>query len=214
MDMESATLEQFEQFVSNLWLFGMILLLVIGPLMIFVSMRIENRFAKALAMVVSLCFFFGGDVIFVNTVGFCLSEKESIEVVDEREELVESVPIVTLDGTSYISGRISGRSFMGTGRVSGEIHEDDYYTVMAADGNGGYKKRRYDVDCATILFDSSAEDARVEKVAFIKDHKGTATYLLFGRSYEFPLEVEEDYRYEYRIHVPEGSWGEYQFSVN
>ena len=145
----------------------------------------------------------------------CMVSK-SIEVVDEREEIVESTPIVTLDGTSYISGEFGGStSLLGGNRVHGSISEDDYYTVMTADGNGGYKKKRYLASEVTVLFDSSKEDARVERVAIIKDKKVTymsSSSLLFESPIEFPY--EQECQYETRIHIPEGSWGEYQFNVN
>lgn len=145
----------------------------------------------------------------------CMVSK-SIEVVDEREEIVESTPIVTLDGTSYISGEFGGsNSLLGGNRVHGSISEDDYYTVMTADGNGGYKKKRYLASEVTVLFDSSKEDARVERVAIIKDKKVTymsSSSLLFESPIEFPY--EQECQYETRIHIPEGSWGEYQFNVN
>ena len=145
----------------------------------------------------------------------CMVSK-SIEVVDEREEIVESTPIVTLDGTSYISGEFGGsNSLLGGNRVHGSISEDDYYTVMTADGNGGYKKKRYLASEVTVLFDSSKEDARVERVAIIKDKKVTymsSSSLLFESPIEFPY--GQECQYETRIHIPEGSWGEYQFNVN
>lgn len=45
-------------------------------------------------------------VIAFGAISFSLEcmDSKSIEVVDEHEEIVESTPIVTLDGTSYISG--------------------------------------------------------------------------------------------------------------
>lgn len=143
----------------------------------------------------------------------CMDSK-SIEVVDEREEIVESTPIVTLDGTSYISGEFGGsNSLLSGNRVHGSISEDDYYTVMTADGNGGYKKERYLASEVTVLFDSSEEDARVEKVVFIKDKKVTyISSLLLESPIEFPY--GQECQYEMRIHIPEGSWGEYQFNVN
>ena len=145
----------------------------------------------------------------------CMVSK-SIEVVDEREEIVESTPIVTLDGTSYISGEFGGStSLLGGNRVHGNISEDDYYTVMTADGNGGYKKKRYLASEVTVLFDSSKEDARVERVAIIKDKKVTymsSSSLLFESPIEFPY--GQECQYETRIHIPEDSWGEYQFNVN
>ena len=79
--------------------------------------------------------------------------------------------------------------------------------------NGGYKKERYLASEATVLFDSSEEDARVEKVAFIKDKKVTyISSLLLESPIEFPY--GQECQYETRIHIPEGSWGEYQFNVN
>lgn len=146
----------------------------------------------------------------------CMDSK-SIEVVDEREEIVESTPIVTLDGTSYISGEFGGsNSLLSGNRVHGSISEDDYYTVMTADGNGGYKKERYLASEVTVLFDSSEEDARVEKVAFIKDKKVTYRALISSLLLESPIEFPygQECQYEMRIHIPEGSWGEYQFNVN
>lgn len=146
----------------------------------------------------------------------CMASK-SIEVVDEREEIVESTPIVTLDGTSYISGEFGGsNSLLSGNRVHGSISEDDYYTVMTADGNGGYKKERYLASEVTVLFDSSEEDARVEKVAFIKDKKVTYISYISSLLLESPIEFpyEQECQYETRIHIPEGSWGEYQFNVN
>lgn len=146
----------------------------------------------------------------------CMYSK-SIEVVDEREEIVESTPIVTLDGTSYISGEFGGsNSLLSGNRVHGSISEDDYYTVMTADGNGGYKKERYLASEVTVLFDSSEEDARVEKVAFIKDKKVTYSSLISSLLLESPIEFPygQECQYETRIHIPEGSWGEYQFNVN
>ena len=154
----------------------------------------------------------------VNALAFSLEcmESKSIEEVGEREEIVESTPIVTLDGTSYISGEFVGStSLLGGNRVHGNISEDDYYTVMTADGNGGYKKKRYLASEVTVLFDSSKEDARVERVAIIKDKKVTymsSSSLLFESPIEFPY--GQECQYETRIHIPEGSWGEYQFNVN
>lgn len=92
------------------------------------------------------------------------SVTESFELRDESVEVEESVQIASLDGNSYISGHIGGHSFMGTGGVSGEINEDDYYTLMVSDGDGGYGKRRYKVDEVKLIFDSTEEDARVEEV--------------------------------------------------
>lgn len=134
--------------------------------------------------------------LFVEGLAFSLEcmESKSIEEVGEREEIVESTPIVTLDGTSYISGEFGGStSLLGGNRVHGNISEDDYYTVMTADGNGGYKKIRYLASEVTVLFDSSKEDARVEKIAIIKDKKVTymsSSSLLFESPIEFPYGQE------------------------
>lgn len=138
------------------------------------------------------------------------SVTESFEFRDESVEVKESVQIVSLDGNSYISGHIGGYSFMGTGGVSGEINEDDYYTVMASDGDGGYGKRRYGVDEVKVIFDSTEEDARVEEVDVVRDYDVT-------RSPFFAFDMKGECReveHQTRIHVPEGSWGEHQFSVN
>lgn len=122
----------------------------------------------------------------------------------------ESVQIASLDGNSYISGHIGGHSFMGTGGVSGEINEDDYYTLMVSDGDGGYGKRRYKVDEVKLIFDSTEEDARVEEVDVVRNYDVT-------RSPFFAFDMKGECReveHQTRIHVPEGSWGEYQFNVN
>lgn len=131
--------------------------------------------------------------------------------------LIAAVPVLfiltgiaSLDGNSYISGHIGGHSFMGTGGVSGEINEDDYYTLMVSDGDGGYGKRRYKVDEVKLIFDSTEEDARVEEVDVVRDYDVT-------RSPFFAFDMKGECReveHQTRIHVPEGSWGEYQFNVN
>lgn len=64
---------------------------------------------------------------------------------------------------------------MGTGGASGGIKEDDAYTVMVSDGNGGYEKRRYGVDEVKVIFDSTEEDARVEEVDVVRDYDVTRT---------------------------------------
>ena len=76
----------------------------------------------------------------VHLDGFC---DRGFRVEGRASRVEESVQIAALDGNSYISGHIGGYSFMGTGGASGEIKEDDAYTVMVSDGNGGYEKRRY-----------------------------------------------------------------------
>ncbi len=94
--------------------------------------------------------------------------------------------------------------------VSGEINEDDYYTLMVSDGDGGYGKRRYKVDEVKLIFDSTEEDARVEEVDVVRDYDVT-------RSPFFAFDMKGECReveHQTRIHVPEGSWGEYQFNVN
>lgn len=103
------------------------------------------------------------------------SMTEVFELKDERVEVEESVQIAALDGNSYISGHIGGYSFMGTGGASGGIKEDDAYTVMVSDGNGGYEKRRYGVDEVKVIFDSTEEDARVEEVDVVRDYDVTRT---------------------------------------
>ena len=138
------------------------------------------------------------------------SVTEAFELKDERVEVEESVQIAALDGNSYISGHIGGYSFMGTGGTSGEIKEDDAYTVMVSDGNGGYEKRRYGVDEVKVIFDSTEEDARVDEVDVVRDYDVT-------RSPFFAFDMKGECReveHQTRIHVPEGSWGEYQFNVN
>lgn len=138
------------------------------------------------------------------------SVTEAFELKDERVEVEESVQIAALDGNSYISGHIGGYSFMGTGGTSGEIKEDDAYTVMVSDGNGGYEKRRYGVDEVKVIFDSTEEDARVYEVDVVRDYDVT-------RSPFFAFDMKGECReveHQTRIHVPEGSWGEYQFNVN
>ena len=138
------------------------------------------------------------------------SVTESFELRDESVEVEESVQIASLDGNSYISGHIGGHSFMGTGGVSGEINEDDYYTLMVSDGDGGYGKRRYKVDEVKLIFDSTEEDARVEEVDVVRNYDVT-------RSPFFAFDMKGECReveHQTRIHVPEGSWGEYQFNVN
>lgn len=138
------------------------------------------------------------------------SVTEAFELKDERVEVEESVQIAALDGNSYISGHIGGYSFMGTGGASGEVKEDDAYTVMVSDGNGGYEKRRYWVDEVKVIFDSTEEDARVEEVDVVRDYDVT-------RSPFFAFDMKGECReveHQTRIHVPEGSWGEHQFSVN
>lgn len=178
----------------------------------------HSKIKKHVARFIYLAVIGIGAVIFVEGLAFSLEcmESKSIEEVGEREEIVESTPIVTLDGTSYISGEFGGStSLLGGNRVHGNISEDDYYTVMTADGNGGYKKKRYLASEVTVLFDSSKEDARVERVAIIKDKKVTymsSSSLLFESPIEFPY--GQECQYETRIHIPEGSWGEYQFNVN
>ena len=122
------------------------------------------------------------------------SVTETFELKDERVEGEESVQIAALDGNSYISGHIGGYSFMGTGGTSGEVKEDDAYTVMVSDGNGGYEKRRYGVDEVDVVRDYDV----TRSPFFAFDMKGECR------------EVE----HQTRIHVPEGSWGEHQFSVN
>lgn len=138
------------------------------------------------------------------------SVTESFELRDESVEVEESVQIASLDGNSYISGHIGGHSFMGTGGVGGEINEDDYYTLMVSDGDGGYGKRRYKVDEVKLIFDSTEEDARVEEVDVVRNYDVT-------RSPFFAFDMKGECReveHQTRIHVPEGSWGEYQFNVN
>lgn len=117
------------------------------------------------------------------------SVTETFELKDERVEGEESVQIAALDGNSYISGHIGGYSFMGT---------------------GGYEKRRYGVDEVKVIFDSTEEDARVEEVDVVRDYDVT-------RSPFFAFDMKGECReveHQTRIHVPEGSWGEHQFSVN
>lgn len=178
----------------------------------------HSKIKKHVARFIYLAVIGVGAVIFVEGLSLSLEcmYSKSVEEMDEREEMVESTPIVTLDGTSYISGEFVGSNSLFSGnRVHGSISEDDYYTVMTADGNGGYKKRRYLASEVTVLFDSSEEDARVEKVAIIKDKKVTymsSSSLLFESPIEFPY--GQECQYETRIHIPEGSWGEYQFNVN
>lgn len=138
------------------------------------------------------------------------SVTETFELKDERVEGEESVQIAALDGNSYISGHIGGYSFMGTGGTSGEVKEDDAYTVMVSDGNGGYGKRRYGVDEVKVIFDSTEEDARVEEVDVVRDYDVT-------RSPFFAFDMKgrcREVEHQTRIHVPEGSYGEYQFNVN
>jgi hypothetical protein len=138
------------------------------------------------------------------------SVTESFEFRDESVEVEESVQIAALDGNSYISGHIGGYSFMGTGGASGEVKEDDAYTVMVSDGNGGYEKRRYGVDEVKVIFDSTEEDARVEEVDVVRNYDVT-------RSPFFAFDMKGECReveHQTHIHVPEGSWGEHQFSVN
>ena len=138
------------------------------------------------------------------------SVTEAFELKDERVEVEESVRIAALDGSSYISGHIGGYSIMGTGGTSGEVKEDDAYTVMVSDGNGGYEKRRYKVDEVKLIFDSTEEDARVEEVDVVRNYDVT-------RSPFFAFDMKGECReveHQTRIHVPEGSWGEYQFNVN
>ena len=128
----------------------------------------HSKIKKHVARFIYLAVIGIGGVIFVEGLAFSLEcmESKSIEEVGEREEIVESTPIVTLDGTSYISGEFGGStSLLGGNRVHGNISEDDYYTVMTADGNGGYKKKRYLASEVTVLFDSSKEDARVERIS-------------------------------------------------
>lgn len=128
----------------------------------------------------------------------------------EREELRESIPIAALEGGTYISGSVLGGSFMGTGVVSGEIKEDDYYTVMVSDGDGGYEKRRYKADDVTVVFDSTEEDARVEEVDVVRDYAAApAPFRAFGLRCEV-REVE----HQTRIHLPEGSYGDHKYNVN
>lgn len=99
---------------------------------------------------------------------------------------------------------------MGTGGASGGVREDDAYTVMVSDGNGGYEKRRYGVDEVKVIFDSTEEDARVEEVDVVRDYDVTRTPF-----FAFDMKGEcREVEHQTRIHVPEGSWGEHQFSVN
>ena len=138
------------------------------------------------------------------------SVTEAFELKDERVEVEESVQIAALDGNSYISGHIGGYSFMGTGGTSGEVKEDDAYTVMVSDGNGGYEKMRYEADGVKVMFDSTEEDARVEEVDVVRDYDVT-------RSPFFAFDMKgkcREVEHQTRIHVPKGSWGEYQFNVN
>lgn len=82
--------------------------------------------------------------------------------------------------------------------------------MMVSDGNGGYEKRRYGVDEVKVIFDSTEEDARVEEVDVVRDYDVT-------RSPFFAFDMKGECReveHQTRIHVPEGSWGEHQFSVN
>lgn len=91
-----------------------------------------------------------------------------------------------------------------------EVEEDDAYTVMVSDGNGGYEKRRYGVDEVKVIFDSTEEDARVEEVDVVRDYDVTRTPF-----FAFDMKGEcREVEHQTRIHVPEGSWGEHQFSVN
>lgn len=138
------------------------------------------------------------------------SVTEAFELKDERVKVGESVQIAVLDGNSYISGHVGGYSFMVTGGVSGEVKEDDAYTVMVSDGNGGYEKMRYEADEVKVMFDSTEEDARVEEVDVVRDYDVT-------RSPFFAFDMKGECReveHQTRIHVPKGSYGDYQFNVN
>lgn len=221
--MEITTWEQLESTLSYIGLgalLGVPIYLTVVPAIYYGldTGKWHSKIKKHVARFIYLAVIGIGGVIFVEGLAFSLEcmESKSIEEVGEREEIVESTPIVTLDGTSYISGEFGGStSLLGGNRVHGNISEDDYYTVMTADGNGGYKKKRYLASEVTVLFDSSKEDARVERVAIIKDKKVTymsSSSLLFESPIEFPY--GQECQYETRIHIPEGSWGEYQFNVN
>lgn len=70
--------------------------------------------------------------------------------------------------------------------------------------------RRYKVDEVKLIFDSTEEDARVEEVDVVRNYDVT-------RSPFFAFDMKGECReveHQTRIHVPEGSWGEYQFNVN
>lgn len=61
-----------------------------------------------------------------------------------------------------------------------------------------------------LIFDSTEEDARVEEVDVVRNYDVT-------RSPFFAFDMKGECReveHQTRIHVPEGSWGEYQFNVN
>lgn len=106
-------------------------------------------------------------------------------------------------GTIFIYGEtLYGKDYF--------LTPDDAYTVMVSDGNGGYEKRRYGVDEVKVIFDSTEEDARVDEVDVVRDYDVT-------RSPFFAFDMKGECReveHQTRIHVPEGSWGEYQFNVN
>lgn len=131
-------------------------------------------------------------------------------LLGEREEVSESIPIAALEGGTYISGSVWGGSFIGTGGVWGEIKEDDYYTVMVSDGDGGYEKRRYKADDVTVVFDSTEEDARVEEVDVVRDYDVAPTPF---RAFGLRCEVRE-VEHQTRIHLPEGSYGDHKYNVN
>lgn len=221
--MEITTWKQLEDTLGYIAL-GVLLVYPVGLMVVSViyhsldTGKWHSKIKKHVARFIYLVVIGVSTVVSAKALAFsfeCMDSK-SVEEMDEREEIVESTPIVTLDGTSYISGEFGGStSLLGGNRVHGNISEDDYYTVMTADGNGGYKKKRYLASEVTVLFDSSKEDARVERVAIIKDKKVTymsSSSLLFESPIEFPY--GQECQYETRIHIPEGSWGEYQFNVN
>lgn len=195
------------------WLFMSVCLLVLGGTVLFLvrvwestwkgrkSSVMKSEVIWCLAQVVASISF-----VFVLT-GWLT---QSAVLLDEHEEVSESIPIAALEGGSYISGSVRGGSFMGTGGVSGEIKEDDCYTVMAATGDGGYEKRRYKADDVTVVFDSTEEDARVEEVDVVRDYDVTRWPFL---AFKWRSEVRE-VEHQTRIHLPEGSYGDHKYNVN
>lgn len=90
------------------------------------------------------------------------------------------------------------------------VEVEESVQIAALDGNGGYEKRRYGVDEVKVIFDSTEEDARVEEVDVVRDYDVTRTPF-----FAFDMKGEcREVEHQTRIHVPEGSWGEHQFSVN
>ncbi|WP_432315614.1 hypothetical protein [Collinsella aerofaciens] len=132
----------------------------------------------------------------------------SFKVIGEKDEVVETHSLVTLNTDSCLSGSSS--------LLFGYLTEEDVYVLMVRQDDGGYRRKCYSADSVVVYEDVDVDDARVDTVKCNSTIRCTYWFPIIGewqRDFCDTGDFCNTNKQEVRIHVPKGSivQGEYDF---